>query len=250
MSNSDKSSRQYGDAFEFWWAAAGLAHACKPEAWEAWKASARRPDEPAARPSLAAPVAWAISWNGMLCNIWLDEPKARHTLDNLNHSHPDGVRRLVPLYEAPQSPLAAPITEAMWDAGEDALDEGLTWFSIREAMLAASPSRQREDDPALVSHTEAPLTTLLAWAVGERSSWEGNNADRHWQMNRVVGQIEDAIASAPPSATVAPDASDAESLARDGERWDGPPGIGVRYWSHEKREWVTEAPTDDTAETP
>ena len=45
------------------------------------------------------PVAWAITFQGLFNrNIHLDEGEARIALDNLNHSHPDGIRRLVPLY--------------------------------------------------------------------------------------------------------------------------------------------------------
>jgi hypothetical protein len=43
-------------------------------------------------------------------------------------------------------------------------------------------------------------------------------------------------------ANVAPlDDVDAESLARDGERWDSS-ALGTLYWSHAKRQWVSEAP--------
>lgn len=36
----------------------------------------------------------------------------------------------------------------------------------------------------------SPLDKLEAWAAAERRYWEGRNADRYWQMNRVCGQIE------------------------------------------------------------
>ena len=43
-----------------------------------------------------------------------------------------------------------------------------------------------------------------------------------------------------PSHVASSDDVDAESLARDGERWDS--ALGTRYWSHAKRQWVSEAP--------
>jgi hypothetical protein len=51
------------------------------------------------------PVAWAITFNGLFSrNIYFSEAEARTTLDNLNHAHPDGIRRLVPLRAPQQQP--------------------------------------------------------------------------------------------------------------------------------------------------
>ena len=49
------------------------------------------------------PVAWAVTFDGLFIarNIFTNEKTARITLDNLNHAHPDGTRRLVPLYVHP-----------------------------------------------------------------------------------------------------------------------------------------------------
>ena len=119
--------------------------------------------------------------------------------------------------QAPQYDAVADAVNEIADAAEEAFKKaGLTdpgeWDGDNIVKDVKRGLVRSIEALAARSHTEAPLTTLLAWAVGERSSWEGNNADRHWQMNRVVGQIEDAIASAPPSATDA-------SVAKDAERY-------------------------------
>ena len=64
----------------------------------------------------------------------------------------------------------------------------------------------------------------------------------------VIDDIEADLRLAVQSPLAAQeDANDAESLARDGERWEGP--TGTLYWSHAKRQWVPEAPRSHT-ETP
>jgi hypothetical protein len=45
------------------------------------------------------------------------------------------------------------------------------------------------------SRQQEALRALLVWAKAERDDWSERNADRYWQMNRVVAQIESA---APP----------------------------------------------------
>lgn len=61
-----------------------------------------------------------------------------------------------------------------------------------------------------------------------------------------IGGVKNCEHHAAVSATVAPDPYEvayANSLARDGERWDGP--LGTLYWSHAKRQWLPKsAPTD------
>lgn len=48
------------------------------------------------------------------------------------------------------------------------------------------------------------LENLKKWAEKERAVWEGNNADRYWQMNRVVGEIDEAINEAPQGSAPEP----------------------------------------------
>lgn len=45
------------------------------------------------------------------------------------------------------------------------------------------------------------LRQLLKWATSERADWSEVNADRYWQMNRVVMEIERATAGAPAPAS-------------------------------------------------
>jgi regulator of replication initiation timing len=37
------------------------------------------------------------------------------------------------------------------------------------------------------------LRVVLVWAESERAHWDGRNADRYWQMNRVVMQLHSAF---------------------------------------------------------
>jgi hypothetical protein len=46
-----------------------------------------------------------------------------------------------------------------------------------------------ESDPS------SSLRTLREWAVKERDYWDERNADRFWQMSRVVHQIDAALLS-------------------------------------------------------
>lgn len=59
------------------------------------------------------PVAWGITFNGIVCNFYRDETTARTALDNLNYAHPDGTRRLVPLHAGPVSTSGA-LPDRVW----------------------------------------------------------------------------------------------------------------------------------------
>ena len=47
--------------------------------------------------------------------------------------------------------------------------------------------------------TEAQLRTLMEWAKAERDDWSERNADRFWQMNRVVSEIAKALLRPAPA---------------------------------------------------
>lgn len=38
---------------------------------------------------------------------------------------------------------------------------------------------------------------LMKWAVEERADWSERNADRYWQMERVIRAIKDAALTSP-----------------------------------------------------
>ena len=48
---------------------------------------------------------------------------------------------------------------------------------------------------AEVERLNAELATLREWAASESAHWDGRNADRYWQMQRVLHQLEAPKAS-------------------------------------------------------
>jgi hypothetical protein len=59
------------------------------------------------------------------------------------------------------------------------------------------------ENPSMVQDGRA-MTTLKEWAIAERDSWRDKNADRYWQMNRVVNELERRLATCPTCGITQP----------------------------------------------
>jgi hypothetical protein len=82
---------------------------------------------------------------------------------------------------------------------EELLSRHLLVTYERGRLDGAFPGRRMgmsESDPS------SSLRTLREWAVKERDYWDERNADRFWQMSRVVHQIDAALLSPVEGAVI------------------------------------------------
>jgi hypothetical protein len=65
--------------------------------------------------------------------------------------------------------------------------------NMEKPVNSFSPPPHRE--ASSLPSSSSSLRTLREWAVKERDYWDERNADRFWQMSRVVHQIDAALLS-------------------------------------------------------
>jgi hypothetical protein len=75
------------------------------------------------------------------------------------------------------------------------VDEGTSDPARVQSVEPAQGERLRDTNSSSLVLSSSSLRTLREWAVKERDYWDERNADRFWQMSRVVHQIDAALLS-------------------------------------------------------